>query len=167
MPEKGLAAAQSFFRRVAFRRREPFPWAPESKSGPVETRPRSFHVLCSEQDACAFRFRLVAREPQLMCGAKGARIPTETSRITQPISLKKRKMSLICGPNVFPTDCRGSGLAVLPVCRPVPLLLLIRRVLAAFRLQIPDAGAPEDRTSLSDSDLRDLAPQPRRGILLR
>ena len=42
-----------------------------------------FVGVCPEQDVSRIRFRLVAREPQLICGAKGARILTDLLILTQ------------------------------------------------------------------------------------
>jgi hypothetical protein len=57
----------------------------------AETRTRLSQLISSEQDDSASGFAWVAREPKLMCGAKGARILTEIKRIAQWIQLAPLK----------------------------------------------------------------------------
>ena len=55
------------------------------------TPQRSGVNKCSEQDGRASGFRLVAREPKLMYGAKGARILTEINRLPQSLRQNENK----------------------------------------------------------------------------
>jgi len=49
--------------------------APETNSGAGETRLRWFHILCSEQDASAFRFGLVSPRAAAHVWGKGGAHP--------------------------------------------------------------------------------------------
>jgi len=59
----------------------------------------------SEQDIRASGFSWVAREPKLICGAKGARILTEINRLTQLASPPNDENEAKFSPLVTATTC--------------------------------------------------------------
>jgi hypothetical protein len=130
MPRKGFAATQSFFRRVAHRRRKrSLARKNPGRNSPhraQETRPRSFHFFCSEQDASAFRFRLVSPRAAAHVWGKGGAHPYRDLKNNTAYLAEKAKNESKIDSKTPLTGCRGSG-SPATYLRRLTLLLTIRR----------------------------------------
>jgi hypothetical protein len=109
LPQKALRGHAKFLSPNRFSASRTVSLLPNSlekfTQGAAETPPRSFHVFCSEQDASAFRFRLVAREPQLMCGAMGGAHPYRDIKNITVYLAEIAKNEPKNGPEPSLTDC--------------------------------------------------------------